>query len=177
MYQRQWFSIDSHLALSSQALEVEMYVRQHNYPKALSLCHSFFDDTKKNNAKSYWRRQFFRIQKLDEYHRKSLGKLKIWFDDFWHGFNYYDNEIINLFKCCCNNLGLALEVSSDSPNILISSCFGSNYSSTQTNFQATKFLYLGENVRPSFGHIDYSLSFDFERKGRVYTYRYGSTTR
>ena len=137
-------------------------MRQRKYDRALSICCQLYENTKLLVEQLYWQRQITRIKDLVLYHSLSPSTVKIWFDDFWPGFNYYENEIVNLFRQCCNYLGLRLDVSNKQPNIVVSSCFSSNYDSSKLHHQATKFLYLGENVRPCYEHVDYSLCFDFD---------------
>jgi len=83
-------------------------------------------------------------------------KLKIFFSDFWSGFDYNDNIFINLLK---NHF--EIKVDCQNPDILFFSCFGFD----NINYKCLKIFFAGENVRPNYNIADFSISFDWNAYG------------
>lgn len=77
--------------------------------------------------------------------------MKIFFTDFWAGFDPCDNFIYNaLIK------HYSLEIDQESPDILFFSCYGSMH----MQYQCIKVYYTGENDTPNFTWCDYAMGFD-----------------
>lgn len=84
--------------------------------------------------------------------KKNKQQLKIYFSDFWNGFQYDDNLFIGLLS---NRYEVILE--KENPDILIFSCYGFNH----YKYTCYKIFFTGENVRPNFRLCDFSVTFDF----------------
>ena len=78
--------------------------------------------------------------------------IKVWYCDFWGGFDPYDTFFSRTLLS-----GLNYRIDSNSPDIVIHSCFGDSYK----RFSGKKVCWLGENVRPDFINNDLVLGFDF----------------
>ena len=91
-------------------------------------------------------------------------QLKIKYVDFWPGFNSNDNGFLNLVK-------EFYEIEySDNPDILIYSCYGTEF----LKYNCPRLFYTAENIRPNFRFCDFALSFDYledERHFRWPLYR------
>jgi hypothetical protein len=85
-----------------------------------------------------------------------MGKVKIKFVDFWFGFipdkNYF-------FKLLSQSYDLVL---CDDPDILIYSCYGTEY----LKYDCIKVFFTAENLRPDFTGCDYAISFDYNNDPR-----------
>ncbi len=85
----------------------------------------------------------------------SKPQLKVWFTDFWGGFDLHANPFLKM-------LGRDYEVLLDrQPDLLICSC----YSFDHLAYKCHKLFYTGENVRPDYKLFDRSLSFDWDDYG------------
>jgi len=67
------------------------------------------------------------------------------------------SELHALIERCLSELDLKLKISDRQADIELTSCFGESQSANEGQ---TRILYLGENVRPNYSNIDYSLTFD-----------------
>ena len=85
--------------------------------------------------------------------------LKIWFTDFWPGFDPKDNFFTNLLSHKYN-----LIFSSTDPEIIFYSTFGTNF----LNYDCVRFFFTGEQITPNLSECDYALSFDKETYSRKY---------
>jgi len=86
--------------------------------------------------------------------------IKIFFTDFWPGFNPEDNYFINLLRKHYNII-----LSEHDPDYLFFSVFGYNH----FKFKCKKIFFTGENIRPDLSLCDYSFTFDFDTyHGRNY---------
>lgn len=83
------------------------------------------------------------------FHKKSI---KLYFEDFWPGFNHYDNIF---YKLLSNEFDI--EITDITPDVLIHSAFGKNF----LKYNCLRIFFSGENLRSDFYFIDYSISFDF----------------
>lgn len=92
--------------------------------------------------------------------KATTSHLKIAFAGFWTGFSPHDNELLNLFRYCCSGFPITLEPCEDNADLLLVSCFGDITQALKSNPGSTNILFLGENVRPHFSSIDYSMTFD-----------------
>lgn len=87
-----------------------------------------------------------------------MKNIKIWFTDFYHGFQPTDNPFTNLLTDRFN-----VELNSDSPDFLFYSCYGFDF----LNYNCPRIFYTGENLRPDFNLCDYAIGFDhFEFEDR-----------
>ena len=161
MYGRQWFRPGSQVALSNEALTLEGIVRKRLYRESISFA-SLKLDASRSEEGSYWERQINRINRLQERNgptKRYSNKIKIGYNGFWNGFDPEENEILNLITHACMLAGFDTCVDLSDPDITVCSCFNNN-ENTNINEDSTRLLYLGENVRPDYSHVDYSLSFD-----------------
>ena len=162
MYERQWFQPQSQVALLDAALTLEEHIRGRSFEKALKICllHLNAQSTPIYH-RAYWKRQIKRILRLEAY-RKSQHIISVSFIDFWDGFDENNNETLNLLKYVCNDLNIQISVVNKNADLEIVSCFKNQGNKVYQNYGQTRILYLGENVRPYFQDIDYSLSFDID---------------
>ncbi|MBX9891051.1 MAG: hypothetical protein K2Y12_01890 [Chitinophagaceae bacterium] len=79
-------------------------------------------------------------------------RLKIFFTDFWRGFEPLDFFIYKILEKYFD-----VEITSDDPDVL----FFSTYSFEYKKFNCKRVQFIAENVRPNFSVADYVLSFDF----------------
>src|SRR5262245_25047515 len=79
--------------------------------------------------------------------------IRIWFTDFWKGFDRRDNFFLSVLSAC----GFRWRLSRWRPDLLVYSCFGS----TQRNYSCRKLFYTGENISVNFDECDYAISFDY----------------
>jgi hypothetical protein len=76
--------------------------------------------------------------------------IKLWFTDFYKGFDPYDNYLTDFLKP-----EFQLEINPKNPNFLIYSCHGKEF----LNFNCTRIFYTGENLAPDFNLCDYAIGF------------------
>jgi hypothetical protein len=79
--------------------------------------------------------------------------IRLFFTDFWSGFDPYNNFFVNLLKLKYN-----LEITPNNPDFVIFSCYGTDY---QKFNKSVLIFYTAENLRPSFWECNYSVSFDY----------------
>ena len=157
MFNRQWFGPASQIGLETSSLAFENYLKSKDYSSAIELALSFLNKT--TDYKHYWKRQVQRALHLQQ--RSSISNLRIKFINFWNGFNPHNNEILNFIKYFGSLHNLKCEVvTSGRCDIEFYSCFDNSSSYSEPYQGATRILYLGENVMPSFTNYDYSLSFE-----------------
>lgn len=82
--------------------------------------------------------------------------LKIKFVDFWYGFHSTKNYFFKLLS-----LNYDVEIS-DTPQILIYSCYGKEY----LKYNCIKLFYTAENLRPDFTGCDFAITFDYNNDKR-----------
>jgi len=160
VFGRQWFPPQCQIGLTESALALEELLRKRKFANAIQLstkCLSYADESSNLHHRSFWKRQLkrsLRLSSRDPYKESVL----IRYIGFWPGFDEENNEIHNLLNKASSCLGLNLQVTKGKADIEVLSLFDS----TQQTFDdcATKVLYLGENVRPCYMNVDYSLSFD-----------------
>ncbi|ARV13805.1 glycosyltransferase family 10 domain-containing protein [Polaribacter sp. SA4-12] len=85
-----------------------------------------------------------------------MKKIAINFTDFWDGFNKKENYFYRLLKTKYD------VVISDSPELIIYSCFGNEY----LKYNCKRVYYTGENIRPDLTGCDFAFSFDFSNNKR-----------
>lgn len=90
----------------------------------------------------------------------SKPTIKLFFTDFWKGFNSYENRFTKILSPYYH-----LEISEKNPDFLIYSCFGNR---NFRNYNCIRIFYTGENRRPNFRECDFALSFDFIKSERHY---------
>lgn len=81
-----------------------------------------------------------------------MKKIRIWFTDFYQGFNPRENPFINLIS---NNFEIILD--DQDPDFLIYSCYGFDF----LKYDCVRIFYTGENLRPDFNLCDYAIGFDY----------------
>ncbi|TBW26623.1 glycosyltransferase family 10 domain-containing protein [Gramella sp. KN1008] len=81
-----------------------------------------------------------------------MKKIRIWFSDFYPGFNPKENPFIKL-------LSKKFEILFDdqNPDFLIYSCYGLDF----LKYDCVRIFYTGENLRPDFNLCDYAIGFDY----------------
>ena len=162
MYERQWFQPLSQVALTEAALDMEQHIRNKSFEKSLNIALAKLKESNiPNYSNAYWKRQIKRILRLEQ-RKRSKKEITVSFNDFWEGFNQNNNEILKLIQYVSLNIGLEITIVDENSDLEIISCFGNNKNNSYSDYGQTRFLYLGENVRPSFDNIDYALTFDID---------------
>ncbi len=87
-----------------------------------------------------------------------MESIKIFFTDFWKGFQIEDNYFIHLFS-----KRFRIELN-ENPDFLIYGPYGKNH----RRYKCLKIFYTSENVRPNFWECDYAFSFDYYFNERHY---------
>lgn len=85
--------------------------------------------------------------------------IKLWFSDFYDGFNPEDNYLYHLLSNFYK-----IEITSEKPDYLIFSCYGNEF----LNYDCIRIFYTGENLRPDFNVCDYAIGFDHMEFGERY---------
>ena len=80
--------------------------------------------------------------------------IKIWFTDFWDGFNPYDNYFTRILS-----KNYELYVTDKDPDFLIYSWVSKDYYNYKN---CVRIFFTGENIRPDYSVCDYSISFDYD---------------
>ncbi len=88
-----------------------------------------------------------------------MRTIKIWFTDFYDGFDPQDNYLYHLLA-----KKYSVELSPSGPDYLIYSCYGDNF----LNYNCVRIYYTGENLRPDFNLCDYAIGFDHLDFGERY---------
>ncbi|MGQ9818729.1 MAG: glycosyltransferase family 10 domain-containing protein [Candidatus Kapaibacteriales bacterium] len=88
-----------------------------------------------------------------------MDRVKVWFTDFWKGFNVEDNYFVNLLR-----KDFDVEITDTRPDFLFFSVFGNKY----TRYFCIRIFYTGENIRPNFKETDWAFSFDYINNDRHY---------
>ncbi|MFD1096359.1 glycosyltransferase family 10 domain-containing protein [Salegentibacter chungangensis] len=81
-----------------------------------------------------------------------MQKIKLWFTDFYEGFEIENNYFFNLLKKTYN-----VELDQRSPDYLIYSCYGSEF----LKYNCIRIYYTGENLVPDFNLCDYAIGFHY----------------
>lgn len=79
-----------------------------------------------------------------------MRKIKLWFTDFYEGFDPYNNILLGLLEP-----HFKLELNPERPDFLIYSCHGRDF----LNFNTCRIFYTGENLVPDFNLCDFALGF------------------
>jgi hypothetical protein len=77
--------------------------------------------------------------------------IKVWYTDFWGGFNPYDNWFSRAFL---KDMDYKID---PNPDLLIYSTFGKSHA----NYNCKKIYWTGENTRPSLQEANFCFGFDF----------------
>lgn len=85
--------------------------------------------------------------------------LKIWFCDFWDGYNPRSNYFVNILNKTYN-----LIFDDINPDVIIYSVFGNIHN----KYKCLKIFYSGENIAPNYNECDYSLCYDYIDDHRHY---------
>ena len=80
-------------------------------------------------------------------------KIKIWYTDFYRGFDPYNNYLTNLLS-----QSFDLEIDSKDPEYLVFSCYGQDFLQYP---DCVRIFYTGENLVPDFNLCDYAIGFHF----------------
>jgi len=88
-----------------------------------------------------------------------MNSIKLWFSDFYKGFNPYENSLLDLL-----NPYFEFQIGPESPDVLIYSCHGKEFLS----FDTTRIFYTGENLVPDFNLCDYAIGFHHLQFGERY---------
>jgi len=81
-------------------------------------------------------------------------KIKIWFTDFWDGFDPYDNFFTKLLSKYHD-----IEITPSEPELLIFSWVLKDFYNYKN---CVRIYFTGENIRPDYSICDYSISFDYD---------------
>lgn len=81
-----------------------------------------------------------------------MKTLKLWFTDFYFGFEAKDNFFTQLLS-----KSYIIELDENSPDYLIYSCHGHEF----LNYNCVRIFYTGENLKPDFNLCDYAIGFDY----------------
>jgi hypothetical protein len=87
-------------------------------------------------------------------------RLKLWFSDFWGGFQYWNNYFYYLIS-----QKYTIDLAPINPDILIYSCFGDAHKGYGK--KTHKIFYTGENKEPNYNECDASLSFCYDCDNNV----------
>lgn len=85
--------------------------------------------------------------------------IKLWFTDFWKGFDPKCNFITNVLK-----QSFHIVLSDSEPDFLFYSCFGRQH----TLYKCVRISFLGENCSPDFNWCDYAIGCDWLNFGDRY---------
>lgn len=91
-----------------------------------------------------------------------MKTIKLWFSDFYKGFDPENNYFWSLFSDY-----YSIELSPSNPDFLIYSCYGNDF----LKYNCVRIFYTGENLRPDFNLCDYAIGFDHMEFGDRY-FRY-----
>lgn len=86
-------------------------------------------------------------------------KIKLFFTDFWPGFDYEDNYFTRLLAEDHD-----IELTADNPDFLIYSVWGTRFE----RYKCMRIWFTGENIRPDFRQCDWAFSFDHSDDPRNY---------
>ena len=162
-FQRQWFPPKYGSGLTAEALLLEKYLSR----KEFGIAKKHIISLKDREDKEYWERMHLRLEHIEKFKssKQSKRKLKVAFYGFWPDFNPYTNPILLLIKTSAPEIRLVVTENLNEASIIIFSCFGDHSSVLQNIRHSTRWLYLGENVRPNYYNYDFSLSFDISDYG------------
>lgn len=77
---------------------------------------------------------------------------RIWFEDFWPGFNIYNNNFIQILQRYYR-----IELDSEAPEYIFSSVFGNR----ALLYEGIRIIFTGENCIPDFNVYDYVIGFEY----------------
>lgn len=80
-----------------------------------------------------------------------MKKIKIWFTDFYDGFDPFDNPLLRSLQ-----QSYEINIDQNEPDYLIYSCYGNDF----LNYKCIRIYYTGENLKPDFNLCDYAIGFD-----------------
>jgi len=86
-------------------------------------------------------------------------KLKVAQTDFWPGFPYDDNYLLETIRKRYD-----LILTNQNPDILLYSCYGKDY----LNYSCHRIQFITENIRPDFTASDFAFGFDYLNDKRFY---------
>lgn len=156
LFARQWFSNSDQIGLTSLALNLEGELRDSEYKIAWETIQKL----KFNGYQIYASRQAKRLYYLSI--RNKSSPIRIFFDGFWSGFDSTNSPFLTYFiyaaRCVSS---IVITENPENADIAIYSCFPLRYSLNDTS-HCTRILFLGENVNPSYGNFDFSLSSHLE---------------
>lgn len=158
MFQRQWFSISDQIGLTASAMKLESHIHNSEYSEAIGLALS----EASSNNKNYWLHQYHRVLHLVQRSRSGTScsqPISLAFVGFWPNFHPDDNQVLDLVRYAIKNRTFVVTSDIRAADIIFCSCYGS-LDCLSLNRHALRILFLGENIRPSYGHFDASISFD-----------------
>ncbi len=88
-----------------------------------------------------------------------MKTIKIWFTDFYEGFEPDNNYFYSLISEFYN-----IDIDQHNPDYLIYSCYGNDF----LNYDCIKIYYTGENLIPDFNLCDYAIGFHYIDFGERY---------
>ena len=88
-----------------------------------------------------------------------MKKIKIWFTDFYEGF-----EPANNYFFCLLSKKYSIKLDQHNPDYLIYSCYGNEF----LNYNCIRIYYTGENLVPDFNLCDYAIGFHYLELGDRY---------
>ena len=88
-----------------------------------------------------------------------MKTIKIWFTDFYEGFDPDSNYFYSILSDLYN-----IEIDQKNPDYLIYSCYGNDF----LNYNCIRIYYTGENLIPDFNLCDYGIGFHYINFGERY---------
>lgn len=89
--------------------------------------------------------------------------IKVYFCDFWPGFNPYQNLLKDLIRLALRaDIHICHQFEASDADIILCSVFGTEKA---RHSRIPRLVYIGENIRPDYLQYEYSLSFDVDNYG------------
>lgn len=154
MFSRQWFPPQSQIGLLDDALCFENSLQKLEFASCFAICdkYSSFKD-------EYWIRQRKRAAHLLNRYAKGTTGVKVFFGDFWPDMDHNDCQMLDFLRLALKPISVSVTNDPSDCDISFYSCYGTLSSLPDTS-HSTRLLFLGENIRPSYTHFDFSLTFD-----------------
>lgn len=166
IFDRQYFPPKYRVSLSRDAIEFDKCLLSKDWPAALNILRSNFE-----LDPLYWERQKTRMvnlkKKLDSRTPGIRASLKVAFKGFWPLMDPNNCQLLDFIRSAAKDVSIYAADSVCDADIVIYSCYGSSLPCDDAQAECDRWLFLGENIRPSYYHYDFSLSFDSaERNSR-----------
>jgi hypothetical protein len=165
VFGRQWHAPGSQEGLKEISIVFERLLAEHKLDQARSLVLNTNLLTR-----SYRKRLYRRLENIEDFKSAMTSGIRrpvrIKWLNFWPNIDKYDNQLIDFIRFAAPELNIEVVNEEDVCDISISSCYGA-YQDVDSDSQALKILFLGENVRPSYTPYDFSITSDLDNyRGR-----------